>query len=106
MFENFRNMCLKEYGLDPASFLTAAGLAWQACLKESKVELELLTDIDMLLMVEDGIRGGICQATHRYAKANNNYMKIFDKNIESSYLAFLDAKNLYGLVMPQKLPVK
>ena len=106
MFENFRNMCLKEYGLDPASFLTAAGLAWQACLKESKVELELLTDIDMLLMVEDGIRGGICQATHRYAKANNKYMKIFDKNIESSYLAFLDAKNLYGLVMPQKLPVK
>ena len=84
MFENFRNMCPTEYGLDPTNFLSAAGLAWQACLKESKVELELLTDIDMLLMVEDGIRGGICQATHRYAKANNIYMKIFDKSIESS----------------------
>ena len=72
VFENFRNMCLNEYGLDPASFLTAAGLVWQACLKESKVELELLTDIDMLLMVEKGIRGRICQATHICAKANNN----------------------------------
>ena len=72
VFENFRNMCLNEYGLDPANFVTAAGLAWQACLKESKVELELLTDIDMLLMVEKGIRCGIWQATHRCAKANNN----------------------------------
>ena len=98
-------MCLKEYGLDPASFLTAAGLAWQACLKESKVELELLTDIDMLLMVEDGIRGGICQATHRYAKANNKYMKNYDKSIDSSYLVFLDANNLYGWAISQELPV-
>ena len=59
----------------------------------------------MLLMVENGIRGGICQATHRYVKAINKYMKNYDKSIESSYLAFLDANNLYGWAMSQKLPV-
>ena len=74
-------------------------------LKKTKVELELLTDTNMLLMVENGIRGGICQATHKYAKANNKYMKNYDKNIESSYLEFLDANNLYWWAMPQKLPV-
>ena len=59
----------------------------------------------MLLMVENGIRGGICQATHKYARANNKYMKNYDKNIESSYLEFLDANNLYGWAMSQKLPI-
>ena len=67
-FENFRNMCLNEHGLDPAHFLSAARLVWQACLKRTKVELQLLTDIDVLLMVEKGTRGGICQAIHRHAK--------------------------------------
>ena len=98
-------MCLNEYGLDPANFLTTAGSVWQACLKESKVELELLTDVDMLLMVEKGTRGGICQAIHRYAKANNKYMKNYNKDIISSYLMYLDANNLYGWAMSQKLPV-
>ena len=92
-------ICLKEYGLNPAHFLTAAGLAWDACLKKTKVELELLTDTNMLLMVENGIRGGICQATHKYAKANNKYMKNYDKNIESSYLVFF----LHGWAMSQRL---
>ena len=73
--------------------------------KKTKVKLELLTDIDMLLMVEKGTRSGICQATHRYAKANNKYMKNYDKNIESSYIEYLDANNLYGLGKSQKLPV-
>ena len=71
MIETFRGKCIKIYELDPAHFLSAPGLAWQACLKKTKVKLELLTDIDMLLMVEKGIRGGMCQAIHRYAKANN-----------------------------------
>ena len=85
--------------------MSAPGLAWQACLKKTKVKLKLLTDIDMLLMVEKGIRGGICQAIHRHTKANNKYIKNYNKKIESSYLAYLDASNLYGWAMSQKLPV-
>ena len=105
MFENFRNMCLEIYELDPAHFLSALGLSWQACLKKRRVKLELLTDYDMLLMVEKGLRGGIRQAIHRYAKANNKYVTNYDKSIESSYIAYLDAKNLYGWAMSQKLPI-
>ena len=105
MFENFRDMCLKEYELDPAHFLSLPGLAWQACLKKTNIELELLTDYDMLLMVEGGIRGGICHSIHRYAKANNKYMKNYDNNEESSYIQYLDANNLFGWAMPKKLPV-
>ena len=89
-------ICLNIYKLDPVYFVSAPGLAWQACLKKTGVKLELLTDYDMILMIEKGIRGGICQATHRYAKANNKYMKNYDKNIESSYIEYLDANNLYG----------
>ena len=105
VYENFRNMCLNIYELDPVHFVSAPGLAWQACLKKTGVELELLTDIDMLLMIEKGTTGGICQATHRYAKAHNKYMKNYNKNIESSYIQYLDANNLYGCAMSQKLPV-
>ena len=75
VFENFREICLKIYRLDPTKFLSAPGLAWQAALKRTEVKSELLTDIDMLLMVEKGIRGEICHAIHQYAKANNKYMK-------------------------------
>ena len=105
MFENFRDKCIKSYELDPAYFVSAPGLEWQACLKKNEVSLELLTDIDMLLMVEEGIRGGMCQAVYRYAKANNKYMKNYDKSIKSSYIEYLDANNLYGWAMSQKLPV-
>ena len=65
VFENFRNICIKVYELDSAHFLTAPELPWQACLKKTGVELELLTDANMLLMVEEGIRGGMCHAIHR-----------------------------------------
>ena len=105
VFEKFRDKCIEIYGLDPSYFYSAPGLAWQACLKKTEVKLELLTDIDMLLMIEKGIRGGMCQSTHRYAKANNKYMKNYYKNIESSYLTYLDASNLYGWTMSQKLSV-
>ena len=79
IFENFRNKCIEKYELDPAYFLLAPGLTWQTCLKKTEVELELLTDPNMLLMFEEGIRGGITQVLHRYAKANNKYMKNYEK---------------------------
>ena len=90
VFDDFRNMYLKEYELDPAHFLSLPGLAWQACLKKTNIELELLTDYDMLLMVEKGIRGGICHSI---------------QSEESSYIQYLDANNLHGWAMSQKLPV-
>ena len=105
VFENFRNLCIKVYELGPAHFLPLPGLAWQACLKKTNVKLEFLTDYDILLMVEEEIRGGICHSLHRYAKANNKYMKIYDKNKESSYIQYLDANNLYDWAMSQKLHV-
>ena len=80
VYENVRNKCLEIHGLDPSCFYSAPGLAWQACLKKSGVKLGLLTDIDMLLMIENSIRGGICQATYRYDRANNKYMRDHDKN--------------------------
>ena len=91
VFENFRNKCLEVYELDPPHFLSLPGLAWQACLKKTNIELELLTDYDILLMVEEGISGGICHSIHRYAKANNKYMNNYD---ESSCIQYLDANNL------------
>ena len=105
VFENFRDMCLKEYELDPAHFLSLPVLAWQACLKKTNAELELLTDYDMLLMIEEGITGGIYRSIHRYAKANNKYMKNYNNNEESSYIQHLDASNFYGWAMSKKLPV-
>ena len=104
VFENFRDLCLKIYGLDPTHYYTSPGLAWDACLKLTGVELELLSDIDMLLMVEKGIRGGISIISNRYGEANNKYMKDFNKNKLFKFLMYLDANNLYGWAMSQKLP--
>ena len=105
VFENIRNMCIKVYELDPVHFVSLPRIAWQTCLKKTNIELELLTDYDMLLMVEEGIRGGICHSIHRYAKANNKYMKNDNNNEESPYIQYLDANNLYGWAMSKKLPV-
>ena len=96
VFENFRKTCLKYYELDPCHYYTAPGLAWDACLKLTKQELQLLTDYDMLMMFEKGIRGGISHISKRYAEANNKYMKDFDKTKPSTYIQYLDANNLYG----------
>ena len=83
VFENFRDKCIEICELDPAHFLSARGLQWQACLKNTGVKLELLTNNDMWMMVEKKIRGGICHEIHRYAKANNKNMKNYNKKIES-----------------------
>ena len=92
VFEKCREKCIEIYGFDPSYFYSAPGIAWRACLKNtSKIRI-----IDMLLMIKKGIRGGMCQSTHRYAKANKKYMKNYDKKFESSYLTYLDANNFYG----------
>ena len=76
--------------------LSAPGFAWQAYLKKIKVELELLKDVDTLLMVEKGIRGGIYHVLQRYGKTNNKYMQDYELNTESSYLIYWNVNNLYG----------
>ena len=105
VFEKFRDVCLKNYGLDPVYYYTAPGLAWDAMLKITKINLELLSDVDKLLMIEKGIRGGISIISNRYGKANNKYMKDYNKKEASKYLMYVDANNLYGWAMSQKLPV-
>ena len=105
VYEAFGDTCLRHYKLDPAHFYTSPGLAWKACLKCTGIKLEFLTDPDMLLMFEWGIRGGITQAVCKYASANNIYMgNEFGPKSESSYLQYLDANNLYGWAMSQPLP--
>ena len=81
IFENLRDKCIEIYRRDPAHFLSAPGLAWQACLKKDRNRIRILTDYDLFLMVEKGIRGGMCQAIHRYAKANNKYIRRWFKNV-------------------------
>ncbi|XP_031639366.1 uncharacterized protein LOC116351408, partial [Contarinia nasturtii] len=105
VFENFRETCYENYNLDPAHYYTAPGLSFDAMLKYTKVNIELMTDVDMLMFVERGIRGGISQCSKRYAKANNKYMEDYDPNSQSNYIMYLDANNLYGYSMMQSLPL-
>ena len=93
-FEALRDTCLEHYKLDPAHFYASPALTWKTCLKKTGIKLELLTDPDMLLIFERGIRGGVTQAVQRYAKVNNKYMG--DSKGESSFLQYLDVNNLYG----------
>ena len=108
VFENPRNICLKGYELDPACFLNAPRLAWQAAVKKTKVKLDILTDINMLLIVEKGIKGGICHTIHQSKlkqKLITKTWKISMKNKESPYLKYWDVNDLYGCEMSKKFPI-
>ena len=104
VFENFRKTCLQYYKLDPCHYFTSPGLSWDAMLKMTNIQLELMTDIDMFQFIEKGMRGGISYIANRYGKANNRYMKEYDQKAPSKYIMYLDANNLYGWAMSQYLP--
>jgi hypothetical protein len=105
-FENFRKVSMEHYNLDPSAFYTSPGFSWEAALKMTGVQLELISDVDILLFFENGIRGGICQSIHRYATANNKFIDGYTSNCGTadSYITYFDAVNLYGFGMCQKLP--
>ena len=106
VFEEFRNVCMENYSLDPAWYYTSPGLSWDALLKLSKIILELLSDVDMLLMFEKGIRGRIAMIPNRYGKSNNKYMgEKYDPNKSTKFIVYLDANNLYGWAMMKPLPI-
>ena len=105
IFENFREICFDNYGIDPACYFTSPGLFWDAMLKETGIELELLTDVDMFLFFKRMIRGGISMISTRYAESNNPYMgDLYNPEKENSYTMYFDANNLYGGIMMNKLP--
>lgn len=104
VFENFRDICLKSYHLDPTHFYISPGLAWEAMLKMTKVKLQLLDDIDMVLMIEQGIRGGVSMISKKYAKANNPTVSDYDPSKPNTWLSYLDMNNLYGTSMSMPLP--
>ena len=106
IWNNFKNVCLTNYKLDPTYYLTAPSLSWDAFLKVSKIELELISDYEMYLFIEQSIRGGLSQISKRYAKANNKYMDDYNKEKPETYISYFDANNLYGWSMCNYLPYK
>ena len=105
VFENFRKTCNSYYGLDPANYITAPGLAWDAMLKMTGIELELIHDAKILDIIERQKRGGLCfVGSKRHVQANNKYLDNFDANKPENYLTYWDANNLYGWAMSQNLP--
>ena len=103
VFENFRSLCLKIYELEPSYFVSTPGFAFEATLKSTKVKLELLTDKEVVVMVEKGIRGGLTQVVKKHAVANHKYLPNYDSSKKSVFLQYLDANILYGYVMNEKL---
>ena len=104
VFENFRKVCQDKYGVDPVHCYSAPGLSWDALLKKTGVELDLLTDLDMHLFIERGMRGGISMVSKRYAKANNTLVEGCNPAEPINYLTYLDANNLYGWAMSLPWP--
>lgn len=105
VFEMFRNTSLTHYKLDPCYYVSAPGLSWDAMLLKTGAKMDLISDIEIYQMLEQGIRGGLSQCSLRYAKANNKYLAEFDKNSPSSYILYLDCNNLYGYSLSKKLPM-
>ncbi|XP_065665454.1 uncharacterized protein LOC136086885 [Hydra vulgaris] len=105
VFENFRDVYMNCYKLDPAWYYTSPGLAWDAALKKTKIKLELLSDYNMILMIKKGIRGGISMISNRLGTSNNKYMSDeYDQSKPSTFIQYLDANNLYGWAMSKPLP--
>ena len=104
-FENFRDMCLNYYGLDPAYYLTLPNYSWNAFLSLTGAKLQQIHKNEMYEMIEHGLRGGMTQCSLKKVEANNKYMnEDYDKSKPSSHISYLDANNLYGLAMCKKLP--
>ena len=103
-FEAFRETAIENYKLDPTHYVSLPGFGWDALLKMTNIKLDVISDYDMYLMIESGIRGGMSMISHRHSKANNKYMKDYDEKEESKYIIYLDANNLYGWSMIQYLP--
>ena len=95
----FIKHCLYYYGLDPCYYFSYPGLNWDAMLKITRIELDLIADIDMHLFIGKETRGGISYIAKRQSKTNNKYMECFDSSKESKYITYLDANNLYGWTM-------
>ena len=104
IFENFRTQCLCEYGLDPVYFMTSPSLSWEACLKKSKVKLQVITDPDINLFIDSAMMGGVRIARNPYLKANNEMLPDYDETKEKTWLINMDCNNQYGYSMSQHLP--
>ena len=104
VFEKFINTFLKYYGLEAYHYFSSHGLSWDAMLKMTKIELELISSIGVHLLVEKGMRGGISYIAKRYSKPNNKYMKDYDCSKESKFITYLDANNLCGWAKSLCLP--
>lgn len=105
VFESFRDLCITTYKIDPIYYISTPSLSWSIMTYMTKVKIELFTDIDMLLFIEGGIRGGLSVCTHRHALANNKYMQNYDPSSTDTYLMYFDVNNLYGYAMSQTLPL-